>query len=117
MKLPRRKFLQLSALAAALPGRSRRAWAQAYPEHGAVCNDADIRTVFTTAYRLAGLDLDDPRVDEGLRITNEVLWRAQQKADKAGVKLLVLLIPTKELVYAELTQRAGRSTGTLRASG
>jgi tripartite-type tricarboxylate transporter receptor subunit TctC len=33
MKLPRRKFLQLSALAAALPGRSRRAWAQAYPGH------------------------------------------------------------------------------------
>src|SRR5271166_1670928 len=33
MKLPRRKFLQLSALAAALPGRSRRAWAQPYPAH------------------------------------------------------------------------------------
>ena len=33
MKLPRRKFLQLSAMAAALPARSRRAWAQAYPTH------------------------------------------------------------------------------------
>ena len=33
MKLPRRKFLQLSAMAAALPARSRRAQAQAYPAH------------------------------------------------------------------------------------
>ena len=31
MKLPRRKFLQLAAGAAALPAASRFAWAQAYP--------------------------------------------------------------------------------------
>ena len=31
MKLPRRKFLQLAAGAAALPAVSRIAWAQAYP--------------------------------------------------------------------------------------
>src|SRR5262245_26141568 len=31
MKLPRRKFLHLAAGAAALPGVSRLAWAQAYP--------------------------------------------------------------------------------------
>src|ERR1700758_5872299 len=31
MKLPRRKFLRLAAGAAALPGVSRAAWAQAYP--------------------------------------------------------------------------------------
>jgi hypothetical protein len=31
MKLPRRKFLQLAAGAAALPAASRAAWAQAYP--------------------------------------------------------------------------------------
>src|SRR5919201_4543680 len=31
MKLPRRRFLHLAAGAAALPGMSRFAWAQAYP--------------------------------------------------------------------------------------
>ena len=31
MKLPRRRFLQLAAGAAALPAGSRFAWAQAYP--------------------------------------------------------------------------------------
>lgn len=89
-----------------------REWAQAYPAHGAVCNDDAIRTVFTTAYRLTALDLDDPRIAEGLRITKVALMRTQQTVDGHGVKLLVLLIPTKELVYADLMQREGRSAGT-----
>ena len=89
-----------------------REWAQAYPAHGAVCNDDRLRTVFTSAYRLTALDLDDPRIAEGLRITKVVLSRTQQELDGHGVKLLVLLIPTKELVYDDLMQREGRSTGT-----
>jgi len=89
-----------------------REWAQAYPDHGTVCNDDNIRTVFTTAYRLTALDLDDPRIVEGLRITKVALWRTQQTVDGHGVKFLVLLIPTKELVYADLMQREGKSTGT-----
>jgi hypothetical protein len=89
-----------------------REWTQAYPDHGTVCNDDNIRTVFTTAYRLTALDLDDSRIAEGLRITKVALWRTQQTVDGHGVKLLVLLIPTKELVYADLMQREGKSTGT-----
>ena len=89
-----------------------REWAQAYPDHGTICNDDNIRTVFTTAYRLTALDLDDPRIVEGLRITKVALWRTQQTVDGHGVKFLVLLIPTKELVYADLMQREGKSTGT-----
>ena len=46
-----------------------------------------------------------------MRITKVVLSRTQQKVDGHGVKLLVLLIPTKELVYADLMQREGRLTG------
>ena len=37
---------------------------------------------YGTAYRLAGLDLDDPRVGEGLRITNEALGEHSGSADK-----------------------------------
>lgn len=87
------------------------AWARAYPDHGAVFADSKVRTVFTTAYRLTALDLDDPRVIEGLRITKETLWRTQQKVAGAGSQLLVLLIPTKESVYADLMKDAGRSNG------
>ncbi len=89
-----------------------KAWVRAYPDHGAICEDDNIGTVLTTAYRLTGLDLDDPRVAEGLRITKVVLSRMQQSIDAHGARLLVLLIPTKELVYAELMQSRGRLTGT-----
>jgi len=89
-----------------------RQWATTYPAHGAVCDDDKLRTVFTTAYRLTALDLDDPRIAEGLRISKVALSRTQERVDAHGVKLLVLLIPTKESVYADLMQREGRSTGT-----
>jgi len=38
MKLPRRRFLQLTAGAAALPAVSRIAWAQAYPTRPTTTN-------------------------------------------------------------------------------
>lgn len=88
-----------------------KAWANTYPDHGAVCEDADVRTVFTPAYRLTAIDFDDPRVVEGLRITKETLSRTQQKVEGRGSQLLVLLIPTKEAVYADLMRNAGRLNG------
>jgi len=88
-----------------------KAWAGTYPDNGAVCEDADVRTVFTTAYRLTGLDLDDPRIVEGLNITKETLWMAEQKDLARGTQQLVLLIPTKETVYADLMKGAGRLNG------
>ena len=78
-----------------------RAWALAHPHEGAVSEDPEVGTVFTTAYRLAALDLDDPRMVAGLEITVELLSRMQEIATRADVRLLVLLIPTKEAVYAE----------------
>lgn len=86
------------------PGRTdvwfevSKAWADAHPEHGAVYDEAGVRTVLTTAYRLTALDLDDPHIAEGLRVTGEVIPR--MKADAGGAKLLVVLIPTKESVFA-----------------
>src|SRR5205814_7669677 len=61
-----------------------RAWVRTHSDHGAICEDAQVRTVFTTAYRLTGLNLDEPRIAEGLRITKEVLSRAHQKVTGKG---------------------------------
>ena len=61
---------------------------------------------------MTALDLEDPRIAEGLRISGVVLSRAQQTADGRGAKFIVLLIPTKELVYADLMQREGKLNGT-----
>lgn len=77
-----------------------KAWAKAHPEHGAVYDEANVRTVLTTAYRLTALDLDDPHIAEGLRITGVVLRRIKGQLDGASVKLLVVLLPTKESVFA-----------------
>lgn len=81
-------------------------WAKAYPDRGAVCEKSGRETVFTTAYRLAGLDIDEPRNAEGLRIANELLGQIQNDVDAKQVKLIVLLLPTKETVYA--TARGGK---------
>jgi hypothetical protein len=78
-----------------------KAWAQAFPEYGAVYENGNVRVVLTTGYRLLGLDLDDPRIAEGLRITKEMILRIHAEADAADVASLVLLIPTSELVYAD----------------
>ena len=77
-----------------------RRWARAYPDRGAVCEVPGRETVFTTAYRLTELDLDEPRNAEGLRITKELLAQMQTELEAKQVKLIVLLLPTKETVYA-----------------
>jgi lysophospholipase L1-like esterase len=83
-----------------------RRWAMSYPDRGAVCEEPGLETVFTTAYRLAGLDIDEPRNAEGLRIAKELLAQIQNDVDAKQVKLMVLLLPTKETVYA--TARTGK---------
>ena len=85
-----------------------RAWATAHPDRGAVFEgEGAERTVFTTAYRQAAVDLSEPRIAEGLRITKELLARIRAKADAAGARLIVLLIPTKESAYADVLRARG----------
>ena len=75
-------------------------WAAAHPDKGAVCEMPGRETVFTTAYRLAGEDLDEPRIAEGLRITRELLAEMQTETEANQARIVVLLLPTKEVVYA-----------------
>jgi hypothetical protein len=60
------------------------------------------RTVLMPEYRLAALDTGDPRIREGERLA---LWAVREMgrvASRAGVRLIVLGIPTKELAFAAL---------------
>ena len=75
-------------------------WASAHPDRGAICEWPGRETVFTTGYRLAGLDLDEPRIAEGARISMELLSQMQTETEANHAKLLVVLLPTKETVYA-----------------
>ncbi|MCA1641669.1 MAG: hypothetical protein LC785_06925 [Acidobacteria bacterium] len=84
-------------------------WARAHPEQGVVYETGRTRTVFHPAYRLTAVDLEDPRIAEGLRITKATLPGLKSRTDAANVKLLVLLIPSKESAYAgAMRAQAGR---------
>lgn len=76
-------------------------WAETHPEYGLVYDDGNVQRVFTPAYRLLALNLNDPRIAEGMRITKDMMLRMQDKVRRKGVFLIILLIPTKELVYVD----------------
>ena len=62
----------------------------------------DFRTTFTPRYRQLGMNLEDPRIREGLRVTLEAIGQMQQRADEHSVDFLVLLLPTKERCFYHL---------------
>ena len=62
----------------------------------------DIRTILTPQYRLTALDLNDPRIQEGRRLTFQVISLMHAETIKHEVKFVVLLLPTKELVYKQI---------------
>jgi lysophospholipase L1-like esterase len=59
-------------------------------------------TIFIPQYRLIGVNLDDPRIVEGLRISQVMLGEMAELVDAAGKRLIVVLIPTKEIAYLPL---------------
>jgi hypothetical protein len=81
------------------------AWARAHPDHGSVC-EYPVRTVLTTAYRLVALDASDIRIREGVRLSLWALESIERDAAAAGIRLLVVIIPTKERVHADVMSRS-----------
>lgn len=80
-------------------------WATENPELGTVYEDKTIGTVLTPAYRLRALNLDDIRIKEGYRITLKALGDSCNKISSSGRKCLLIIIPTKEAVYAEKVRK------------
>ncbi len=64
--------------------------------------DTAAPTVLTPRYRWVTVNAKDPRVHEGLRISQAALLEMKNRTQKSGVEFLVILIPTKERVYEEL---------------
>jgi hypothetical protein len=59
---------------------------------------------FGRSYTLASSDLDEQKNQFGLTQTEASLLQAQALLEEKGIQLLVILIPTKEEVYARLTE-------------
>jgi len=60
-----------------------------------------IDTGFNPGWRYTTLNLNDSRIEEGLRITLELFKRMNDACSEKGVDFIIVFIPTKESVYAE----------------
>jgi hypothetical protein len=65
-----------------------------------VFESPQLRTIFVPEYRLAALNQEDPRIKEGHRICLEAIGNMNDELSKGDVDFLVVLIPTKELVFS-----------------
>ncbi|MEM6569699.1 MAG: hypothetical protein AAF726_23275 [Planctomycetota bacterium] len=72
------------------------------------------RTLFTPRYRALAVRMEDPRIREGERLCLAALARMHGIAREAGAEFAVLLIPTKELVFAELAKEGDAVGDTYR---
>ena len=63
-----------------------------------------ISTGFTPDQRLKGLDLERAGVREGLRLSLEFFDRMNEIARKNDIEFIVLIIPTKESVFADFIE-------------
>jgi len=65
-----------------------------------------VRTILTPKTRLAGVDIGDPRILEGLRLSIEALRRMNERCRRV-CRLAVVLIPTKENVFSAQVRASG----------
>lgn len=64
-------------------------------------DNGQLRTIFNPRYRLVALDLADPRIAEGLRLTLAAISAQRERARAQNAGFAVLLIPTKEFVFRQ----------------
>ena len=80
---------------------ARRLAAESDPREGLTFFEgAQWRTAFTAPYRLCALDDSDPRIRAGVEITKSTLLAMARDVDDAGSAFAVVLLPTKESVFA-----------------
>ncbi len=70
-------------------------------------NDLRIKALLSPAYRLEAVNLNELRTKEGWRITQENFRSIKQQFSAAGVPLILVYIPTKEIVYIDLLRQKG----------
>lgn len=83
---------------------------RASPDVRMLWNDASnpsVRTIFTSQYRLAAVDLGIHAVRQGMQISQRAFSELKMEAARQGVSLLVVLIPTKELAYCRHLRATG----------
>jgi hypothetical protein len=57
------------------------------------------KTIFTSPYRFAVVDLSDVRVRAGLSIAKQTMLKMHQICRDGNIKFIVALLPTKETIF------------------
>ncbi len=70
-----------------------------------VYEDDQFRTILRPTLRLYALDLADPRILEGQNICRKAIKALRERTQSKDIDFILLLIPTKELVFKELVLR------------
>ena len=78
-----------------------------------ICEKGNVRTVLTPHYRFLGLNMEDPRIQEGQRIAMEAAIAMQRRLATSETAFLVVLIPTKVLVFDPLVKSPSSSLSKL----
>jgi hypothetical protein len=67
-----------------------------------IVDNGTVKTVLDIGWRSKALNPEDPRIAEGLRIAWNVFRRMNHQAKEQKAQLIVVLIPTKELVFKDV---------------
>ena len=65
-----------------------------------------LRTTLTPRYRLRAVDLSDPRIVEGHRVSLEAVRLLKEQSESNSVGFIVLLLPTKEMVFKDFVEKS-----------
>lgn len=71
------------------------------------------KTLFTPDYRFCAVNLGDPRISEGHRIALESITLLKNKLTALNIGFIVLLMPTKELVFKDIVYQPSASYNVL----
>jgi len=71
-------------------------------EYREIFDNGKFKTIFTSKYRLCAINLNDPRISEGFRMSLKAIYLINKQLKNEDVEFIVLLIPTKEMVFKDV---------------
>lgn len=95
------------------PDRAAPTWdvvkasAQGWEGYVEILEYGPAKTLLTSHERSLGMNQQDPRIKEGKRVSLEAVRRMNERLRAEDIAFIVLFIPTKETVYAELVDESG----------
>jgi hypothetical protein len=86
------------------------------PDQMVAFESEGLRTILTPHYRMTGVDIRDPRIAEGVEVTRRALRGMQRLCVDNGARLLVVVLPTKELAFSPFLSLSELNTEVARLS-